>query len=241
MKIDVVYKLGSNSSDNNKELRYSLRSLSNFKNLGKVFIVGHKPEWAQNIIHIPAKDLLTSNKDGNLIIKLSIACYHPDITEYFINMSDDQFFLKEFNLDQIRIPYFNNKLSDFKPDQNLNRWERRLKNTIHTLQARGLPSDCYESHIPCLIGVESYIRALSQFDYVSNQGMCGNTLYYNSLRTKGKQTDSSTVRIMKPCLEEELEDICRDGLFFNYTENCLNNSLYNFLEKKFPTKSQYEI
>ena len=78
MKIDVVYKLGLNPDwGNYEELRHSLRSLCNFENLGNVFIVGQKPDWIQEVIHIPALDSYKRNKDANLINKLILACSNP--------------------------------------------------------------------------------------------------------------------------------------------------------------------
>ena len=59
--IDFLYVLGSGSEYNNLELRLSLRSIDKYAhNLGRVFIVGEKPDWIKNVIHIPVKDEFTS-------------------------------------------------------------------------------------------------------------------------------------------------------------------------------------
>ena len=55
--ISVVYPLGTGSKWQNNELRYSLRSLSKISGIGDVFIVGEKPDWVRNVIHIPCKDV----------------------------------------------------------------------------------------------------------------------------------------------------------------------------------------
>lgn len=78
--IDVVYKLGNGSRFDDAELRYSLRSLSNFRDLGKIYVVGKKPAWIKNVIHIPAGDPYKSNKDANIINKIILAATHSDIT-----------------------------------------------------------------------------------------------------------------------------------------------------------------
>lgn len=241
MKTDVVYKLGSGSLYNNKELLYSLRSLSNFKDLGNVYIIGFKPNWIKNVIHIPAIDVLTSNKDGNLIFKLLMACYQPDITESFLNMSDDQIFLKECCLEDFKNPFYNNNLYEFRKDKRLNRWQNRLQATQAVLQAKGLSFNCFESHIPTLLNKQLYIRAIAQYDYVNGRGLCGNTLYFNTLGIKGREIDDS-VSLMNPALPtvEAIEKVCEKGKFFNYTENSVNNQLFEFLDKKFPLKSLYE-
>jgi hypothetical protein len=74
-KIDVVYTLGTESSWQDNELRYSLRSLErNFPDLGRVWIVGHKPAWLTGVVHIPMADVHKQNKDANLIDKILAAC-----------------------------------------------------------------------------------------------------------------------------------------------------------------------
>ena len=70
-KFDVVYFLGSESANQDWELRYSLRSIArNFLDLRKVFIVGHKPRWLTGVEHLAVPDRYTNNKDANLIDKL---------------------------------------------------------------------------------------------------------------------------------------------------------------------------
>jgi hypothetical protein len=60
--IDVVYPLGTGSVWQDNELRYSLRSLEkNFPDLGRVYVVGHKPDWLGNVEHIPFGDSQSPN------------------------------------------------------------------------------------------------------------------------------------------------------------------------------------
>jgi len=69
--IDVVYPLGSGSAWDNNELRYSLRSLeNNLLDLGRVFVVGQRPPWLVEAVHIPMEDTHRHNKDANLIDKV---------------------------------------------------------------------------------------------------------------------------------------------------------------------------
>ena len=72
-QIDVVYVLGTGSNWDNNEIRFSLRSLAkNLKGMGRVFVVGERPAFLQNVIHIPAKDEFNPNvnADGNIILKV---------------------------------------------------------------------------------------------------------------------------------------------------------------------------
>ena len=240
--IDVVYKLGSGSKFNNEELRYSLRSLSNFKDLGKIYIVGFRPTWIQNIIHIEALDPFLTNKDCNLINKLILASQDKQITEEFLNFSDDQLLMKSCDHIDFMTPYHDNSLINFLPDQKLNRWKTRLKNTITTLQSKGLPSNCYESHIPTLINKYNYTKTVFQYNYPEGQGMCGNTLYFNTIKAQGKPLPENYATRLETLIQEipTLESICEGRLHFNYAEASICDNLFLFLHNKFPDRSIYE-
>lgn len=243
MKIDVVYKLGSGSKWDNRELRYSLRSLINFKDLGRVYIVGFLPNWVQNVIHIPNPDVYLSNKDANLIQKIVLASHDRNISSEFLNFSDDQVLLKECSYTDFTAPVYDNSLIQFVQDQRLNKWKTRLKNTIRVLQEKSLSSNCYESHIPTLIDKEKYIHAVFQYNYPEGQGMCGNTLYFNTIGKIGKPLSKNCLlRLEGNCPEVSvLESSCEDKLHFNYSEATTCEDLFTFLENRFPVKSIYEI
>lgn len=241
--IDVVYKLGTGSKFNDIELRYSLRSLKNFLPLGKVFITGHCPEWVnkENIIHILATDPYTQNKDGNLINKLILTSQHPDITDSFLNISDDQLFLQECNYEEISIPYINNKHLIVISNERIARWQTRLLRTVDKLKNLYLPSECFESHLPCLLK-KDFASVLFRYDYGFDRGYCGNTLYYNTLRIKGKELEENTlVRLIEPIINKDtLEKMCENKRYLNMTDKAVNDNLLLYLQKLFPEKSKYE-
>lgn len=240
--IDVVYKLGSGSKWDNKELRYSLRSLSNFRNLGKVYIVGYLPDWVKNVIHIPATDPHLSNKDANLINKLILASHDKNISQEFLNFSDDQVLLRECSYEDFKIPYYDNSLKQFKPDEKLSRWRTRLKNTIRVLEEKGLPSNCYESHIPTLLDKDKFIYAVFQYNYPEGQGMCGNTLYFNTIGSNSRSLPSNYgVKIEQTILDIEVLRRLPDSLLhLNYADVAENEILFGYLHERFPIASIYE-
>ena len=73
--VNVVYFLSHLSKNRDDwELRHSLRSVvSNFPDLGRVFIVGHRPAWIQGVEHLAIPDYHTRCKDANLYAKLLAA------------------------------------------------------------------------------------------------------------------------------------------------------------------------
>ena len=73
-KIDVVIPLSAGSRHGDAELRYALRSMCrHFEDLGRVWVIGHRPAWLRGVEHIPARDD-HSSKDINIIRKLEPAC-----------------------------------------------------------------------------------------------------------------------------------------------------------------------
>jgi hypothetical protein len=89
---DIVYVV--RFSRHSEELRHSLRSLVNLPH-GKVWLAGHKPEWATGVEHIK-----TSRKPGAHVdakTNLRAACEHPDVSEEFIYFNDDFFVMQPFD------------------------------------------------------------------------------------------------------------------------------------------------
>lgn len=92
--MDIVYILKVDPINNNEELRYSLRSLGNIPH-GRVFIVGEKPDWVTNITYIPVAQDCT--KAENAIKNIRTAAESPEISDDFILMNDDFFFMKKLD------------------------------------------------------------------------------------------------------------------------------------------------
>jgi len=243
MKVDVVYKIGLTADWGDfNELRYSLRSVEqNFKDLGKIYIVGHKPNWVQNVIHIHAKDPYRTNKDGNLINKMIMASVHPDITPQFINISDDQYMINEVSAEDMKYPLIDNSHIQFVPGAKLNRWQQRLKRTVEVLKKNDFNHDCYESHAPYLLDSSNYMKTLMQYDYGVDIGYCGNTLYFNSIRAKGRvKTNRDLVRIQKPMTRDAIMSKLSYAKFLNHTNKGMNDDLGKILKERFPKQSKYE-
>lgn len=247
-KVDVVYKLGIGSRFNDAELRYSLRSLKNFLPLRNVYLVGHRPNWVTNVIHIPAIDAYKNNKDGNLISKLILATVDKDLSAEFLNMSDDQLFLKSCSYEDIKVPYIDNIHIQFVEGKRLNRWEQRLRNSIVALQQDGLPTNCFEAHIPTLLGKKNYASILFRYPYGEDRGMVGNTLYFNTLKTQGKEgVEQVLARVIEKTIQERedvrevLRQLCKDKMFLNYSQGVEGEQMFGFLQELFPEKSKYEL
>lgn len=94
--MDIVYILGSGSFCGNKEIGYSIKSLKKHcLDLGKIYVIGEKPEGLPDIIHIPANDSF-DKKWKNAYSKVKLACATSDISDEFLLMNDDFFFTRDF-------------------------------------------------------------------------------------------------------------------------------------------------
>ena len=86
---DILYIV--RPGDDNDELRYSLRSLTNLPH-GRVWIAGHKPAWLTNVEHIPTTQ--PGSKHENATLNLRAALTHPDIPARLVLFNDDFFVMQ---------------------------------------------------------------------------------------------------------------------------------------------------
>lgn len=94
--MDVVYYLGKGSLENDDELRFSLRSLEKYMgDLGKVFVVGEKPDWLGGVEHLTAFDE-QKKQWQNVLLKVRQVCSLPNLSAEFLLMNDDFFAVEPF-------------------------------------------------------------------------------------------------------------------------------------------------
>lgn len=102
--MDIVYILGTGTTWQNNEIRYSLRSVEkNVRDLDRVFVVGEFPEWLQNVVYIEAGDPY-GQKWQNAYHKISEACRDERLSDEFLLMNDDFFIFKEIEAENY--PYY---------------------------------------------------------------------------------------------------------------------------------------
>src|SRR4051812_35587008 len=104
--MDILIPLGRGSSWQNNELRYALRSVEkHLSGYDNIFIVGEKPDWIQNITHIPFEDKPGyGNRDRNIFNKILAGIKDERLSYEFMFMSDDHFFTADFSA--TRFPYY---------------------------------------------------------------------------------------------------------------------------------------
>jgi hypothetical protein len=239
--IDVVYTIGNGSKWNNNELRYSLRSLETYGvGLGRVFVVGYKPDWLINVVHIPMSDTYRYNKDANIIDKVR-AAISAGISEKFIFCSDDQALLSMVNLHDL--PVYRNEDMSSKENWGTNRWHRRMRKTRDYLVSKNLPAINYDTHVFQPHLASEFENIVSNIPYTEHNGFCINTLVLNHMenvqsKILGKDKASFYSRSNNV---ESIKNIIPNKIHLGYNNAGLTDSLKSVLSEIFPVPSRFEI
>ena len=245
--MDFVYIV--KKDEHNDDLRYSLRSIAKFYPKNRVWIVGYKPSWIQNVNYIPVKQ--TQDKWKNSILNIQTACECENISEDFILMNDDFFCIDPLmsledlcnsNLDnlEVAIKHYRKRLS---------RWNKAFKQVYDLLEELNIEKPYYnfEAHLPLQINRKKYLEVMSlpkvQEFMKTKDVLHKRTLYKNYDKPKETITLSSDIKL------HQLKDdslgrvkICGwisvyDGQVNNHNFSKLNKLLHT----NFPNKCKYEV
>jgi hypothetical protein len=227
-KLDVVIPLGTGSRLKNFELRFCLRSiekyLSGYRN---VYIVGERPEWLQNVTHIPKPDIADRVPDFNIMEKVSVACVDNEVSEDFIFFNDDHFLLKPF--EAATFPYYyDGDLDTYVKNRGLDGYGRRANNSLKTLQTLDLPRKYFDIHTPIVYNKEVFLKHVTAQDWTGD-GFIIKSLYANSLKIEGVSMKDN--KINRPPQEHDL-------MFSTFPH--IKSSVTRFLMEQFPEMSKFE-
>jgi hypothetical protein len=220
-----------------EEIRYSLRSIEkNVHGLGNVWIVGDKPKWAKNINYIKAEDIYKKNKGANIIRKILLACKNPRLSDTFIRMSDDQYFLKPINARDIKI-YHTGNLWDLKLDLRSKRkwWFQRLRNARQYLQSIGMPAYNYETHVPMPVNKQKFLW-MEKTPYVKTE-FPANSIYFNVWESGERMPKNLMAKFYK---ENVPISVMKNKTFLGNDDLGLSYLLQNKLKNMFSSKSHFE-
>jgi len=254
-KIDVVYPLTNTSkSRDDFELRYSLRSLNLQPWVKDLFIVGYRPPWVKNVHHIHSPDQWGYNlKDKNIIKKMLCACADSRVSDPFVANSDDQYWLKVVdpqdmlippreNPAQIDLERLNQRLNPYRVFRNI--WIKRQYQTIEFLKKEGRSEIRFDGHCPYLIEKRKYMDTMAQVPWELGNGFLI-VVYHgwnfesgNGFRIESR--DGVLVRIKNDLKRNEIEEKTKQALFLNHNNRALTIGMREFLQKRFPLPSRWE-
>lgn len=153
-QMDVVYMV--KESENNEELRYSLRTLEAHFPHNRVVIVGFKPSWVQNVYHIKVpQDGQTKYK--NIDKNWGALLRDDEISDNFVLFNDDFFVIdKVKELPMMYYGSLDEHIADMKKRSRPAKYIQRVQNTLDTLRRwHDVGEICsYELHMPMVIRKE---------------------------------------------------------------------------------------
>lgn len=233
---DLIYILGEGSPWQDNELRYSLRTVEKYLPHRKVFIVGQKPVWLRNIEWIAAVDCCTV-KQKNAVYKILAACKDKKVSDDFILMNDDFFFLKPCEeIKNYQLGTLQKKMGEHKTK--LGRYFLALKYTIEFLKNRSIkyPMD-FEAHYPCIFNKQKFKEIFEHIDQ-GDHGLLHRSVYFNLLGEKGEDIKNDP----KIYVYDEFKyRQAKNWSFFSTSDAVIKQkTMQEFLAHTFPTPSAYE-
>lgn len=228
MDIVYIYRAGWN---NCAELKYSLRWLKNITNFTwKVFLVGYKPDWMSNeVIHIPAEDPFQI-KMQNALHKITLACSDSRISEDFILMNDDFFFLKP-----TEVVYWNQGTINDHINKRSNSWKWGSE-YWHWLVRTGqlFPSGLdFSLHRPIIYNKRKFKDLFYFYDF--NDRILLRNTYCNHYKIVWEYAEDYKTNSFVQLMEDKPEIFSTGDWIINDTR------FVEYMEKLFPEKSIYEL
>lgn len=231
--MDVVY-LVCKSTSNNIELLYSLRSLKNISHW-KVFIVWYKPNWLVNVEHIPFED--NKDKYENVRAKYKIITEINNLSDNFIYMNDDFYFLKKQEIEYYKMWKLSKQLEYLEKKV----WvDNEYYQTIKGLSEKYKDWDSFETHTPIIYNKNKLKDILK----TEVKGL--RSTYCNKYWIKGKIINSKRyidTDLIKDCKVYSIEklDISNSQKLLSSENNLCNSKEFRiFMEWLFEEKSIYE-
>lgn len=228
---DIVYVLRNDIDDSPEELRYSLRSLKNFK-YDKVWFAGGQPKFLRPDRALPI------NQKGNtkwekVCYTLRKICENEEISENFWLFNDD-FFVMAPNK---QYPAYTDGDLAFRiltlEDGQRGRtgYSNILRQCLFFLKQNNLPTTNYALHLPMLINKTKALEVLDAYPEIINfKNIYGNYTgvepYYTS---DVKYSDNS-----RP-IDKTLPYLS------SMERSFLNGVIGDYIRESFPNKSRFEI
>ena len=243
---DILYIVGSGSEWNNNELRYSLRSIAkNGRNIGRVFLVGYKPDWVSDeVIHIPCGDPY-DRKHKNILNKVVYAMEHSDIGSHFLISSDDHYYMMPTDFDKLPIYYKAREIPAKVVGRK--RWEEyslSVHDTRGILEERGLPIYQTNPHCNTHWDAEVYRANKALFDLCMWLPLGGemNCVMGNLLISSGATPiEFNDAKLSRDLTEAEIARRAKKSGCISSVPEIEGSTLAHYLEKVFNDKCKYEI
>lgn len=234
---DIVIPMVA-TADDNIELRFALRSFEkHLSGIGSLYIIGHRPPWLKNAVHIPfGETLLAAIKERNICQKVLMACARQDLSRQFLFANDDHFLLKDFSADQF--PYYHSGPASKKLEKcnSFNPYRQTILNTINALDRDPLNYDC---HCPILFHKVDFVNVMSAVYWQTDYGYLMKTLYCEVMKVPGTYCpDLKLTDLMEP---DAIYEAISSRPWFSVGGRAMSRNMVELLKELYPQKSQWEL
>lgn len=150
---------------NGDEIRWSVRSVETFfRGPTQCVIVGDRPPWFTGpVIECPRIEASGASRTyrpalRDMLNKMHAIVSSPEITDEFVWMMDDVYFVKHVTLDDLKTPRANRwtQRSD-------NAWQRVKTATMELMKSSGKPQLDYATHLPHVVEKTKLAEILHQY------------------------------------------------------------------------------
>lgn len=235
-RIDVVILYDGKTEWEHNELRYALRSVEySLLFFDKLFIIGDCPSFIKpsTVIHIPVENNL-STPSKNIVNKLKIVCNDERISDEFLYFANDYFLLGEMKAPFVPY-YYEGDLDDAVLRAVDNNYKNNIVLTNNILKAGNFTNYYHDIHTPFRYRKD---KLLDMFE----AGFIGDylikSMYANLFcPSRFEIRDYKLGGIPTPLQIKYIKD---KAPFFSITETP-SNIIKEFIEKRYKTKSKFEI
>ena len=241
--IDLVYPIGKECGwGAHEELRYSIRSaVAHFADLRTVWIVGHRPVWLSDAArHLPAADPFRHNKDANLILKVAAACLTGELSDPFVRLSDDQFFLRPTSIADVR-PFYVRKIRRGSR-RGVGSWGKRIRHVAKWLRGRNYSTYHYDTHCPLPVSPAEFLRVMADLPWADPPGVTINTAYFNTIDLATHEPIGDRLRsITRPLPRDQVAaELDAGARYLNIQDGALSKGFKKEIAARFPHPSRFE-
>ena len=250
-QFDLVYIL--KESDDNQDLKMSLRSIEKFCSFRKIWIVGYKPSWLKNVEYIHTEQKLHS-KWKNSCLNWKTACECKDISDNFILMNDDFIAIRpiydwEDSLN-VCLGYISDEAKRWKMRSKRSRWQEGFIHAEDLLQKCMIRTDYnYESHLPMMVNKKNYLKFIETRpikNFMMESGVLHKRTLYKNMFKDNNLPAPHKIKDVKISAGYDLTDAYFKENWISVFDDVIGNymkfpKLNKFLDAMFPEKSNFEI
>jgi hypothetical protein len=233
----IIIPLGTGSRWDNTELRYCMRSIEkHLTGYGDIFIIGEKPDWLRNVIHIPHDEGFNPQsyeKDRNIFNKIMAACADERVSDDFLFMNDDHFLLQDYEAG--KFPYYcYGWIDEFLTVTD-------YKHTVANTNAAIDTQDAVyaDIHCPIVYNKFNFKAVISQLDWSRKYGFCIKTVSCNAV-VGLKATEYPDLKINEVYSADKIRKLIAGRLWFSIGDRAREGGLLKVLQELYPHKSKYE-